>query len=94
MTTHSPATNATPAQPRWSSLAVASFALSSLWLCGLGSLLGIVLGHAAVVEIGRDPALSRSRALAWVGLALGYAGAAVAVYGWVVFIAWGRAVGD
>ena len=68
--------------------------MSLVWLCGFGSLLGIVLGHAALREIRREPLLNRSRPLAWTGLLLGYAGMTAAVYGWIVTDAWGLTAGN
>jgi hypothetical protein len=79
---------------RWSSLAIASFAFSLVWLCGIGSVLGIVLGHASLAEIHRERHLRRSLPFSVMGLVLGYAGVAAAVYGWVVFDHWGLAPGN
>lgn len=66
---------------RTNGLAIASFVLSLLTLCGIGSLLGVVFGHISLGQIKRGR--QRGRGLAIAGLVLGYLGLA----GIVVLIA-------
>ena len=74
-----------PARPqpvaRNNRLAVASLVLSALWLFGLGSLLGVVLGHIALRQI--EASGERGRGLAIGGLVRGYLALAVLARGLV-----------
>ncbi|HEX8745460.1 MAG TPA: DUF4190 domain-containing protein [Thermoleophilaceae bacterium] len=74
-----------PARPqpvaRNNRLAVASLVLSALWLFGLGSLLGVVLGHIALRQIEASGELGRGLAIG--GLVLGYLALAVLALGLV-----------
>ena len=66
-------------------LAVASFVLSLVTLCGIGSLLGVIFGHISLGQIKRKPQGGRGLAIA--GLVLGYLGLAAAVLIVVLLIA-------
>lgn len=55
-------------------LAVASLVSGILWLCGVGSIAAVVLGHIALSQIKRTGAAGRGLAIA--GLVLGYLGVA------------------
>jgi len=80
--THPPTPTAdAPTPSRTNGLAIASFVLSLLTLCGVGSLLGVVFGHLSLGQIKREH--QRGRGLAIAGLVLGYLGLA----GIVVLIA-------
>lgn len=69
------ATPLRPSTPEGRSLAVPSLVLSILGLCGVGSLLGVVLGHVSRAR-DRRAGVSPSR-LALAGLVLGYVGLAL-----------------
>ena len=67
------------AQPGWAQppqargtngLAIAGFVLGLLWLCGVGSILGIVFGFVALSQIKRNPGQG-GRGLAVAGIVLG-----------------------
>ena len=60
--------------PGTNGLAIASFVLSLLTLCGVGSLLGVIFGHLSLGQIKREH--QRGRGLAIAGLVLGYLGMA------------------
>ncbi len=68
-----PAINA-PTPQRTNGLAIASFVLSLLTLCGVGSLLGVIFGHVSLGQIKRQRQSGRGLAIA--GLVLGYLGLA------------------
>jgi len=57
-------------------LAIVSLLASALffWLCGLGSLVGIVCGHLGIREIDRSGGSQAGRGMALAGLILGYLG--------------------
>jgi YVTN family beta-propeller protein len=61
----------------WSNLAVASLALSILWLGGLGSLIAVVFGIAALAQIRKANDGRRGAGLARAGLVLGVIGVVV-----------------
>src|SRR5437868_12946716 len=73
-----------PAPPPTSGLAVASLVSSVLWLCGLGSLLGVIFGHVSMGHIRAGRAQGSGLAVA--GLILGYIGlVGTAIFGFVVY---------
>lgn len=57
---------------RTSGLAIASLVLGLLWLGGLGSLLAIIFGHAALSEINKSQGHVLGRGMAIAGIVLGY----------------------
>lgn len=59
--------------------AIASLVLGILWLYWLGSILAIVFGHIALVQIRRKGGNSAGRGMAIAGLVLGYIGVAIAI---------------
>ncbi|TAN22623.1 MAG: DUF4190 domain-containing protein [Acidobacteria bacterium] len=59
--------------------AIASLVLGILWLYWLGSILAIVFGHIALVQIRRRQGNSAGRGMAIAGLVLGYIGIAIAI---------------
>lgn len=59
--------------------AIASLVLGILWLYWLGSILAIVFGHIALVQIQRKRGNSAGRGMAIAGLVLGYIGVAIAI---------------
>ncbi|SDG08284.1 protein of unknown function [Sinosporangium album] len=69
--------------PRTNGLAIASLVFGILWLCGLGSLLAVILGHVALIKIRTTHALGRGLAIA--GLVLGYLGIVSTVVSVAVF---------
>jgi hypothetical protein len=67
-----------PARPRGTNgLAVASLVLGLLWLCWLGSVAAVILGHIALSQIKRTGQAGRGIAIA--GLVLGYLGVLTAI---------------
>lgn len=64
---------------RINGLAIASLAMSVLFLAGLGSLLGLVLGHRSLSAIRRSGGAESGRSVALVGLVIGYLGLLVVV---------------
>jgi hypothetical protein len=64
---------------RTSRLAIASLALSVLWLYALGSLLGLVLGIVAEGRIDRSGGTLKGRGLAIAGIVLGALGLVVSI---------------
>lgn len=66
---------------RTSGLAIASFVLGLLGLCGIGSLLAVIFGHCALSEIDKSGGAVTGRGLAVAGLVLGYVfGAITAIW--------------
>jgi hypothetical protein len=68
-----PTTNVATVPPT-NGLAIASFVLSLVTLCGVGSILGVIFGHVSLGQIKRQH--QRGRGLAIAGLVLGYLGIA------------------
>ena len=62
------------ATARTSGMAIASLVLGLVWICGLGSLLAVIFGHAALSEIERGRGQVMGRGMAIAGLILGYLG--------------------
>ena len=60
--------------PKTNPMAIASLALSLLWLGGLGSIGAVVLGHMAKREIARSQGRQTGANLAKAGLVIGYIG--------------------
>lgn len=58
-------------------MAVASLVLSLLWLCWIGSIAAVILGHIALSQIKRTGQAGRGIAIA--GLVLGYLGVLTAI---------------
>ena len=67
-----PGLGGTPARPRNNALAIASLVLGILWVCGLGSLLALILGIVALSQIKKSGASGRGLAIA--GIVLGVLG--------------------
>jgi hypothetical protein len=75
-----------PGEPYRDGLAIASFVLSILWLCGLGSVAALVLGYRSLAEARR---LRRpASALTHLGMSFGWIGCALAI-GIIIIIAIG-----
>ncbi|MEV7012205.1 DUF4190 domain-containing protein [Streptosporangium sp. NPDC051022] len=75
----------TPPPPRnTSGLAVASLLLGIFWLCGLGSLLAVILGHIALSNIrtGRE----KGHGMAVTGVVFGYVGLVATLFFFVVSV--------
>jgi len=68
---------------RTSGLAVASLVLAILWLLGVGSLLAIGFGVAALASIARSGGTRRGKALAGVGLVVGTLGLVVTAFAYL-----------
>src|SRR5690606_31252944 len=60
---------------------IVSLVLSLVWVCGLGSLLGIIFGHLCVSSAKRGTANNKGLGIA--GLIIGYLGIAAAIAFWV-----------
>ncbi len=60
--------------PPYSALAIISFVFSLLWLCGVGSLVGVVLGPLGIRECEREG--KRGKGLAIAGTVIGGIGTA------------------
>ena len=73
--------------PKTNKLAVTSMLLGILWLWWLGSLLAIVFGHVSLTQIKKSNGRQGGRAMAIVGLVLGYFGLVTLVIG-VVAVAY------
>lgn len=78
-----------PPQPQPGSsvngLAIASLVLGIAWICGIGSIAAVVLGHVSLGQIKRTGATGRGLAIA--GLVLGYLGVAGGLITAIIFIA-------
>ncbi len=61
-----------PARPRNNALAIASLVLGIIWICGLGSLLALILGIVALSQIKKSGASGRGLAIG--GIVLGVLG--------------------
>jgi hypothetical protein len=72
------------ARRRTNGLAVASFVMALLWMGWFGSVLAVVLGHAALRQIARAGGREGGRGLAVAGLLLGYASIAAVVVAAIV----------
>ena len=59
-------------QRRLNGLAVASLIFSLLWLGGVGSVAGVILGHSALRQINASGGAQTGRGLAITGLLVGY----------------------
>lgn len=64
------------AAPRTNGLAIASLALSLVWVYGLTSILGVIFGHVARRQIKASPEPQGGAGLALAGLIIGYLGLA------------------
>jgi Domain of unknown function (DUF1707)/Domain of unknown function (DUF4190) len=60
--------------PQTSGMAIASIVMAALWMGGIGSLIGIVLGIMATQEVSRSRGRVTGRGLALGGIALGTLG--------------------
>jgi hypothetical protein len=69
--------------PVTNGLAVASLVFGILWIFGLGSLLAVILGHSAKVQIRKSNGAEGGSGLATAGLVLGWVG----VVSLVLFVA-------
>jgi hypothetical protein len=58
-------------------LAIASLAVGLRWMWWIGSVLAVVLGHAALKQIARSQGAQSGRGIAIAGLVLGYFGLAM-----------------
>jgi len=80
-----------PTRPRGTNgMAVASLVLSLLWLCWLGSIAAVILGHIALSQIKRTGQAGRGIAIA--GLVLGYLGVLTAIGAGAVVLTVGKEV--
>ena len=68
-------------------MAIASVVFSALWLCGLGSVVGIVLGALALNQVKRSGQAGYGLAVA--GIAIGAAGVVVALISMTFSSSWG-----
>lgn len=66
-------------RPKTNGMAIASLALSLVWVYGVTSILGIIFGHVARRQIKRGGAEQSGAGLALAGLIIGYLGLAGAV---------------
>lgn len=66
---------------RLSLLAFASLVCGIIWVLGIGSVCAVILGHLALYRIRRTG--HAGRALAIIGLALGYAGVVITFVLWL-----------
>jgi Domain of unknown function (DUF1707)/Domain of unknown function (DUF4190) len=69
-------------------LAVASLVTSLLWMGWIGSVLGIIFGHAALRQIRRSSGREHGRAFAYAGLAIGYVAVLIAAVAFLSQGAW------
>lgn len=60
--------------PATNGMAIASLVLSLVWLCGLGSIVAIILGFKANAEIKRANGAQTGQGLAIAGIVLGFLG--------------------
>lgn len=67
-----PSLGGIPTRPRNNALAIASLVLGIIWVCGLGSLLALILGIIALSQIKKSGASGRGMAIA--GIVLGVLG--------------------
>ncbi len=67
--------------PRLSMLAFASLVCGIIWVFGIGSVCAVILGHLALRRLRRTG--QAGRALAVVGLVLGYAGVVITFVLWL-----------
>jgi hypothetical protein len=74
--TYTPYVPAGGAPATTSAKAITSLVLSIVWLCGLGSLIAVILGHLARGDIKRSQGRVGGRGLATAGLVIGYLGLA------------------
>ncbi|MFI0410800.1 MmpS family transport accessory protein [Actinomadura sp. 3N508] len=82
-------------QPRpdgTNTLAIASLVLGITWLCWIGSILAVVLGHVSLSQIKRTGQSGRGMAIA--GLILGYIGILAGAIVVVFFVALGNEIGN
>lgn len=80
---------APPARRGTNGLAVASMILGILWLCSLGSLLAVIMGHIALSQIKSNNAAGIPQdgtGFAVAGLILGYIGVGILVFYVVIFV--------
>jgi uncharacterized protein DUF4190 len=68
-------------QPRVSLLAFGSLVCGIIWALGLGSICAVILGHLALRRLRRTG--QSGRAMAVIGLVLGYAGVVVTLVVWL-----------
>lgn len=66
--------------PRTNGLAVAGFVLGLLWLCYIGSILGVIFGHVALSQIKKSNGMQTGAGLAIAGLVLGYLGLSAFIF--------------
>ena len=67
-------------------LAIASLVLRVPWLCGVGSVLAVILGHCALSEMDESQGEITGRRLAIAGLVLGYVFGAIALLYFIVIL--------
>ncbi|WP_165964507.1 MmpS family transport accessory protein, partial [Actinomadura sp. KC216] len=82
-------------QPRpggTNTLAIASLVLGITWLCWIGSILAVVLGHVSLSQIKRTGQSGRGMAIA--GLILGYIGILAGAIVIIFFVALGNEIGN
>jgi hypothetical protein len=71
-----------PVAQTTNALAVASMVLGILWLFWIGSILAIIFGHVALVQIKKSNGTQGGRGMAIAGLVLGY----LSTVGWILLI--------
>ena len=73
--------------PRTNGLAVAAFVLGLLWICYIGSVLGVIFGHVALYQIKQSNDTQGGKGLAIAGLVLGYLGLSVFIFFFIAGVA-------
>lgn len=59
---------------RTNGLAIGSLVCGLFWVCGLGSVAGVILGYIALRQIRREPLRLKGRGMAIAGITLGWLG--------------------
>ena len=68
-------------QAQTNGMAIAALVLGITWLCWVGSILAVVLGHLALRQIAASRGWQQGRGMALAGLILGYCGIALLLIG-------------
>jgi hypothetical protein len=80
--------------PKTSGLAIASLVLGVLWICGVGSLIAVVLGAVALGGIKKSKGMLTGKGMAIAGLVLGVLGLLGTATFWIVAVTQADDVGD